>query len=52
MSAAAILDGLHRRGVKLRAADDRLRWRAPEPAPDRGVGMFDTHMYNSEAQVS
>jgi hypothetical protein len=29
MSAAALLDGLHRRGVRLRVDGDRLRWRAP-----------------------
>ena len=30
MSAAAILDDLHRRGVRFRVNGDRLRWRAPE----------------------
>ncbi len=29
MSAAALLDGLRRRGVRLRVDGDRLRWRAP-----------------------
>ena len=29
MNASTVLEGLHRRGVKLRAAGDRLRWRAP-----------------------
>ncbi len=29
MSAAALLDGLHRRGVRLRIDGDRLRWFAP-----------------------
>ena len=30
MTASAILDGLHRRGVRFRTNGDRLRWRAPE----------------------
>ena len=29
MSAAAILDGLHRRGVRFRINGDTIRWRAP-----------------------
>ena len=29
MSAAALLDGLHRRGVRLRVDGDMIRWRAP-----------------------
>ena len=29
MSAAALLDGLHRRGVRLHIDGDRLRWFAP-----------------------
>ncbi len=29
MNVPALVDDLHRRGVKLRAAGDRLRWRAP-----------------------
>jgi hypothetical protein len=30
MSAAAILDDLHRRGVRLWIKGEKLRWRAPE----------------------
>ena len=29
MSAAVILDGLHRRGVRFRINGDTIRWRAP-----------------------
>ncbi len=29
MNASAILDGLHRRGVQLRADGDLIRWQAP-----------------------
>ena len=29
MSAAALLDGLHRRGVRLRVDGEMIRWRAP-----------------------
>ncbi len=30
MTASAILDGLHRRGVRLWINGEKLRWRAPE----------------------
>ena len=30
MSAAAILDDLHKRGVRFRVKGEKLRWRAPE----------------------
>ena len=29
MSAAALIDGLHRRGVRLRVDGEMIRWRAP-----------------------
>ncbi len=29
MNVSALLDGLHKRGVRLRIDDDRLRWFAP-----------------------
>ena len=29
MSVETLIDGLHRRGVRLRVDGDRLRWRAP-----------------------
>ncbi len=44
MNVPALVDDLHRRGVKLRAAGDRLRWRAPTGVMSHAdVAVLRTH---------